>query len=244
MQVFVENSHGDMSRRAAQIIAETVAAKPKAVLGLATGGTPEGCYAELARMHREEGLDLHLITTFNLDEYLGLPPSHKQSYHYYMNDKLFNHINIDKKRTHTPDGLTPRPREFCTAYEELIKSSGGIDLQLLGIGRNGHIGFNEPGSPLDSRTRVVDLSEETRRDNARFFGSIDRVPRQALTMGLATIMEARRILLLASGVNKAWAVEQAIKGPVTVKVPASVLQRHPDCTFLLDRDAASNISKG
>jgi len=244
MRVLVEKSYGDLGRRAAQIIAEMIAAKPQAVLGLATGGTPEGCYAELVRMHGEEGLDFHLITTFNLDEYVGLPPSHEQSYHYYMNDKLFNHINIDKKRVHIPDGLAPVPKELCDAYEKLIKSSGGIDLQLLGIGRNGHIGFNEPGSPLDSRTRAVDLSEETRRDNCRFFGSIDQVPRQAITMGLATIMDARRILLLASGVNKAWAVEQAIKGPVTVKVPASILQRHRDCTFLLDREAASTISKG
>jgi len=244
MRVLVEKSYGDMSKRAAQIIAEMIAAKPQAVLGLATGGTPEGCYAELARMHREERLDFHLVTTFNLDEYVGLTPSHEQSYHHYMDDKLFNHINIDKKRVHIPDGLAPRPKEFSDAYEKLIKSSGGIDLQLLGIGRNGHIGFNEPGSPLDSRTRVVDLSEETRKDNSRFFGSIDQVPRQAITMGLATIMEVRRILLLASGVNKAWAVEQAIKEPVTVKLPASILQRHPNCTFLLDREAASTLPKG
>lgn len=244
MRVWVEKNYGQMSRKAAQIIGETIAANPKAVLGLATGQTPEGCYAELVRMHREEGLDFHLITTFNLDEYLGLPPSHEQSYHRYMNDKLFNHINIDKKRTYVPDGLTPRPQEFCNSYEKLIKSSGGIKLQVLGIGRNGHIGFNEPGSPFDSRTRVVDLSEETRRDNSRFFGSIDQVPRRAMTMGLATIMDARRILLLASGVNKARAVERAIKGSTDPEVPASVLQLHPDCTFLLDKEAASIVSEG
>jgi len=244
MRVCVEKNYGQMSRRVAQIVGQTIAANPKAVLGLATGETPEGCYAQLVRMHREEGLDFLLVTTFNLDEYVGLAPSHPQSYHSYMSDKLFNHVNIDKNRTHIPDGLAPRPREFSQAYERLIGSSGGIDLQLLGIGRNGHLGFNEPGSPFDSRTRVVDLSEETRRDNSKFFGSISKVPRQAITIGLATIMEARRIVLLASGINKARAVEHAVKGPVSAEVPASILQRHPDCTFLLDEQAASILSEG
>lgn len=243
MRVCVEKNYGQMSRRVAQIVGQTIAANPKAVLGLATGQTPEGCYAELVRMHREEGLDFRLVTTFNSDEYVGLAPSHPQSYHSYMSDKLFNHVNIDKNRTHIPDGLAPRPREFCEAYERLIRSSGGIDLQLLGIGRNGHIGFNEPGSPFDSRTRVVDLSEETRKDNSRFFGSISKVPRQAITMGLATIMEVRSIVLMASGVNKGWAVERAVNGPVTVEVPASILQRHQDCIFLVDEQAASILSK-
>jgi len=244
MRVSVEKNYDQMSKRAAQMIAETIVSKPDAVLGLATGGTPEGCYAELVSMRKKEGLDFSRLTTFNLDEYLGLPPTHQQSYHWYMDERLFSHINIDKNRTYVPDGLAPTPREFCESYEQLIRSSGGIDLQVLGIGGNGHIGFNEPGSPFDSRTRVVDLSEETRKDNSRFFGSINQVPRQAITMGLATIMEARRIVLLASGVNKARAVEHTVKGPVSVEVPASILQRHPDCIFLLDEEAASILSKG
>ncbi|MFB0569059.1 MAG: glucosamine-6-phosphate deaminase [Nitrososphaeria archaeon] len=244
MKVSVEKDYDQMSKRAAQMIAETIVSKTDAVLGLATGGTPEGCYAQLAQMHREEGLDFSRVTTFNLDEYLGLPPTHQQSYHRYIDERLFDRVNIDKNRTHIPDGLAPRPRKFCEAYERMIRSSGGIEVQVLGIGRNGHIGFNEPGSPFDSRTRVVDLSEETRKDNSRFFGSIDQVPRQAITMGLATIMEARRIVLLASGVNKARAVEHSVNGPVTIEVPASRLQRHRDCIFLLDEEAASILSKG
>ncbi|RLI23840.1 glucosamine-6-phosphate deaminase, partial [Candidatus Bathyarchaeota archaeon] len=189
--------------------------------------------------HREEGLSFSRVTTFNLDEYVGLPPDHPQSYHYYMFHNLFDHVDVRRENVHIPDGMAENLDEECRRYEEAIKEAGGIDLQLLGIGRNGHIGFNEPGSPFDSRTRVVKLSEQTRKDNARFFNSIDEVPTHAITMGIGTIMEARRIILIASGEAKAEAIAKAVKGPKTVDVPASALQDHPDCLFIIDKEAAS-----
>ena len=231
----------ELSERAAEIIADAIRNKPNVVLGLATGDTPVGCYQELIRMHREEELDFSKVVTFNLDEYVGLPPSHPQSYRYFMNENLFKHVNIEMKNTHVLDGLSDDPAQTCREFEEAIKRAGGIYLQLLGIGANGHIAFNEPGSPSDSRTRVVDLSEQTRKDNARFFRSIDEVPRQALSMGIVTIMEARKIVLLASGTKKAEAVAKSVEGPITTDVPASILQKHPDCTFILDEEAASKL---
>ncbi|MCD6235654.1 MAG: glucosamine-6-phosphate deaminase [Thaumarchaeota archaeon] len=241
MKVVITKDYWEMSRLAARIIADVIRSKPNIVLGLATGGTPEGCYRELVRMHKEEGLDFSQVITFNLDEYVGLPLDHPQSYHHYMDVHLFNHVNIKRENIHIPDGTAEDLEKHCREYEEAIKKAGGIDLQLLGIGRNGHIGFNEPGSPFNSRTRVVKLTETTRRDNARFFGSLDEVPTHAITMGLATIMEARKILLLASGLNKAEAVAKAVEGPKTPDVPASILQDHPDCTFIIDREAASKL---
>jgi len=241
IKVIITRDYDEMSKLAAKMIADAIRAKPNIVLGLATGGTPEGCYKELVRMHKEEGLDFSQVVTFNLDEYVGLPPDHPQSYHYYMDVYLFNHVNIKRENTHIPDGMAKDLEKHCQEYEEMIKKAGGIDLQLLGIGRNGHIGFNEPGSPFDSRTRVVELTETTRRDNARFFKSIDEVPTHAVTMGLATIMEARKIILLASGENKADAIAKAVEGPKTTMVPASILQDHPDCTFIIDKEAASKL---
>ena len=241
IRVIITRNYDEMSKLAAKMIADAIRSKPDVVLGLATGGTPVGCYQELVRMHREEGLDFSGVTTFNLDEYVGLPPTHEQSYHYYMDVNLFNHVNIRRENVHIPDGLAEDLERHCREYEEMIKKAGGIDLQLLGIGRNGHIGFNEPGSPFDSRTRVVKLAETTRRDNARFFKSLDEVPTHAITMGLATIMEARKIILLASGEAKADAVAKSVEGPKTVMVPASILQDHPDCTFIIDREAASKL---
>jgi glucosamine-6-phosphate deaminase len=239
IRVLVVKSYEEVSLEAALRIAETVRSEPDAVLGLATGSTPIGCYRELIKMYRMEGLSFSKVSTFNLDEYVGLAPDHPQSYHYYMFQNLFNHIDIKMRNIHIPDGTAEDLNEECLSYEDSIKRSGGIDLQLLGIGRNGHIGFNEPGSPFESRTRVVELSEQTRMDNARFFKSLDEVPTHAITMGIATIMEAKRIILLASGEAKAEAVSKAIKGPKTVMVPASALQDHPDCLFIVDRKAAS-----
>ena len=241
IKVIITRDYDEMSKLAAKMIADAIRAKPNIVLGLATGGTPEGCYKELVRMHKEEGLDFSQVVTFNLDEYVGLPPDHPQSYHYYMDVHLFNHVNIKRENIHIPDGMAKDLEKHCQEYEEMIKKAGGIDLQLLGIGRNGHIGFNEPGSPFDSRTRVVELTETTRRDNARFFKSIDEVPTHAVTMGLATIMEAKKIILLASGENKADAIAKAVEGPKTTRVPASILQDHPDCTFIIDKEAASKL---
>jgi len=239
VKVLIVKNYEELSLETALRIAEAVRSKPDIVLGLATGGTPLGCYRELIRMHREEGLSFSKVTTFNLDEYVGLPPSHPQSYHYYMFHNLFDHVDVRRENVHIPDGMAEDLDEECRRYEEAIKEAGGIDLQLLGIGRNGHIGFNEPGSPFDSRTRVVKLSEQTRKDNARFFNSIDEVPTHAITMGIGTIMEARRIILIASGEAKAEAIAKAVKGPKTVDVPASALQDHPDCLFIIDKEAAS-----
>ncbi|RLF99699.1 MAG: glucosamine-6-phosphate deaminase [Thaumarchaeota archaeon] len=241
MRVIITRDYDEMSKLAAKMIADAIRSKPNLVLGLATGETPIGCYRELVRMHKEEGLDFSQVVTFNLDEYLGLPPSHEQSYHHFMYVNLFNHINIKKENIHIPNGVAENVEEHCREYERMIKEAGGIDLQLLGIGRNGHIGFNEPGSPFDSRTRVVKLAEMTRRDNARFFKSIDEVPTHAITMGLATIMEAKKIILIASGKNKADAIAKSVEGPKTTAVPASILQDHPDCTFIIDKDAASKL---
>ena len=241
IRVIITRDYDEMSKLAAKMIADAIRSKPNLVLGLATGETPIGCYRELVRMHKEEGLDFSQVVTFNLDEYLGLPPSHEQSYHYFMYVNLFNHINIKKENIHIPNGVAENVEEHCREYERMIKEAGGIDLQLLGIGRNGHIGFNEPGSPFDSRTRVVKLAEMTRRDNARFFKSIDEVPTHAITMGLATIMEAKKIILIASGKNKADAIAKSVEGPKTTAVPASILQDHPDCTFIIDKDAASKL---
>jgi len=241
IEVSIKKGYDELSKRAAEIIADAIRNKPNLVLGLATGSTPIGCYRELVRMHREEGLDFSRVVTFNLDEYIGLPPTHPQSYRYFMDENLFNHVNIKIENTHVPNGLSDDLQRTCKDFEEAIKSSGGIDLQLLGIGSNGHIAFNEPGSPFDSRTRVVKVSEQTIKDNARFFESIDEVPRQAISMGTGTIMEARKIILLASGAGKADAVAKSVKGPVTEEVPASILQTHPNCIFVIDEAAASKL---
>jgi len=241
IKVLITKNYDELSKKAAEIIAGAIRNKPDLTLGLATGETPVGCYRELIRMHKEEGLDFSEVVTFNLDEYVGLPPTHPQSYRYFMNVNLFNHVNIRMENTHLPDGMSDDLQKTCEEFEEAIKAAGGIDLQLLGIGTNGHIAFNEPGSPFNSRTRVVEISEQTRRDNARFFRSIDEVPRQAISMGIGTIMEARKIVLLASGARKADAVAKSVKGPITEEIPASILQKHPDCTFILDEAAASKL---
>lgn len=232
-----------MSRVAAQIFADRIRKKPNIVLGLATGGTPVKMYKELIRMHKEESLDFSKVITYNLDEYLGLPGTHDQSYRYFMNDNLFNHINIKKENTHVLNGQAKDPAAECKAYEEAIKKAGGIDIQLLGIGGNGHIAFNEPGSPKNSRTRVVELTPKTIEDNARFFASIKDVPTKALSMGNGTIMEAREIVLIADKASKADAISKSVEGPATEQVPASLLQAHKNTTFVVDKDAAGKLKK-
>ncbi len=242
MLVLVKENYDDMSKEAAKIVAALVRRKPDCVLGLATGSTPLGLYKELIRMHKEEGLDFSKVTTFNLDEYVGLPPEHDQSYHYFMWENLFKHINIDPSRVHVPHGMADDVEEHCRWYEERIKKAGGIDLQVLGIGANGHIAFNEPGSSLGSRTRIKTLTEKTRQDNARFFKSIDEVPKYAITMGIGTIMEARQLLLLASGKNKAHAIKITVEGPITAMVPATIVQMHPKATIIVDKEAAAELT--
>jgi len=226
---------------AADQIANVVRQQPAAVLGLATGGTPVRCYRELIRLHQTDGLDFSAIRTFNLDEYYRLPASDPNSYRQFMQEQLFEKINIPQEQTHVPDGMTDDCDAFCEHYERLIRQAGGIDLQLLGIGTDGHIAFNEPGSSLASRTRLKSLAAETIRDNARFFGSESDVPRLAITMGVGTIMEAKQCLLLATGENKATAIRDAIEGPVTARVTASALQWHPNTLAVLDAAAASKL---
>jgi glucosamine-6-phosphate deaminase len=241
MEVVICTTYEAMSQAAAKEVAKLLNTKPNAVLGLATGSTPEGLYGELARMHKQEGLDFSQVTTFNLDEYVGLPPSHPQSYHYFMNDKLFRHINVPEQNVHIPSGTTRNHMAFCQWYERRIKECGGIDLQILGIGSDGHIAFNEPSSSLGSRTRIKTLAKQTIEDNARFFERPEDVPIYAITMGVGTILEARKVILLASTKSKAKAVAAAIEGPVTSMVTASALQLHPDSMFFLDDAAASEL---
>jgi glucosamine-6-phosphate deaminase len=213
------------------------------VLGLATGSTPQGTYGELIRMHREEDLDFSQVVTFNLDEYVGLEPTHPQSYRYFMQTSLFDDINIKPDNTHVPDGLAGDFDRFCESYEAKIREMGGIDLQILGIGTDGHIAFNEPGSSLGSRTRLKTLASETVRDNARFFGTEERVPRLAVTVGVGTILESRRCLLLAIGRAKAQAIRDAVEGPVTAQVTASALQLHREVIVIVDEPAASRLKR-
>ena len=247
MLVVVKKDYEDMSKEAAKVASELIYEKPNCVLGLATGCTPLGQYKELIRMHKEEGLDFSKVTTFNLDEYISLPPSHEQSYHYFMRENLFKHINMDERYIHIPNGMVEvndinRINRYCEWYEEEMTKAGGIDMQILGIGANGHIGFNEPGSSLGSRTRIKTLTKSTLDDNARFFhGDVNQIPQYAITMGIGTIMDAHWIVLLASGKNKAKAVKDTVEGPVCARVPASILQMHRKSILIVDEDAASML---
>ena len=240
MEVIIKDNAEEMSKAAARLVAQQLNAKPNSVLGLATGSTPLGLYNELVRRH-DEGLNFGQVTTLNLDEYVGLPKTHPQSYHYFMWDNFFKRINIPEQNTYVPSGTAENYEAFCRWYEQRIVDCGGIDLQILGIGSDGHIGFNEPSSSLGSRTRIKTLAKQTIDDNARFFDSLEEVPVYAITMGVGTILEARRIVLLATGRAKAKAVAAAIEGPVTSLVTASALQLHRDATCVLDRDAASEL---
>jgi len=243
MEVIITESYEAMSKLAASIIRQQLLCKPNSVLGLATGSTPVGTYKELVRFHKEQGLDFSQVVSFNLDEYLGLPPSHNQSYRYFMDANLFKHINIPAGNIHVPYGHAESVVEFCEWYEDQIKAAGGIDIQILGIGGDGHIAFNEPGSSLGSRTRLKTLTEQTIKDNARFFSNADEVPRFAITMGVGTIMEAKRIIMLASGRSKAAIIAEAIEGPITAQVTASALQMHREVVVILDADAGSKLKR-
>ena len=241
MEILVQENAEQMSKVAARLVARVLNAKPNAVLGLATGSTPLGLYRELVRMHKDEGLDFSQVTTFNLDEYVGLNQNHNQSYHYFMHENLFKHINIPKQNIHIPSGTTENYEAFCAWYENRIEECGGIDLQILGIGSDGHIAFNEPTSSLGSRTRIKTLAKQTIEDNARFFNSPQEVPIYAITMGVGTIMEARKLILLANGKSKAAAIAAAIEGPVTSMITASALQFHHDAVCVLDKEAAADL---
>jgi glucosamine-6-phosphate deaminase len=241
MLVIIEKDYEGMSKIGAKHVAKLVRKKPDCVLGFATGSTPLGLYKELIRMHNEEGLDFSKVTTFNLDEYVGLPPNHVQSYHYFMWENLFKHINVNPSYVHIPMGMAEDITAFCDWYENKIKEHGGIDLQILGIGANGHIAFNEPNSSLGSRTRIKTLSKATRDDNARFFENTEEVPWYAITMGVGTIMEARRLLLLANGEVKANAIKATVEGPIMGKFPATIVQLHRFATIIVDKPAASKL---
>ncbi len=243
MEIIIAKDYDEMSRISAEIIAGEVRKNHGLTLGLATGDTPLGTYKELVKVYNEEGLDFSKITTFNLDEYVGLAPLHENSYNYFMKENLFKHVNINPSRVFVPQGNTNDPEIFCEWYEKKIKEAGGIDLQILGIGRDGHIAFNEPGSSFASRTRVKALYKETIEDNARFFAKEEDVPRFAITMGIGTILEARKILLIANSKKKAEVCAKFIEGPVTSMITASALQLHCHVTVVLDRDAASMLTR-
>ena len=241
MKFIITKDYEEMSRKAANIFAAQIIAKPDSVLGLATGSTPIGTYDRLAELCAQGDIDFSRISSFNLDEYCGLSPEHDQSYHYYMRENFFKHINIDPKAAHVPDGMAEDMEAEGAAYDALIEKLGGIDLQLLGIGNTGHIGFNEPEDSFPTGTHRVRLAQKTIDANSRFFASADDVPRYAITMGLRSIMNARKILLVANGASKADIVKQAFFGPVTPQVPASVLQLHPDVTVVVDEEAGAQI---
>ena len=243
MEIIIQTDSTSASVLAAGIVGRLIREKRDCVLGLATGETPVKLYRELVRMHREEELDFSRVTTFNLDEYVGLSSDHPASYHHYMEENLFSLVNIPHHRIHVPDGMAPEVPEYCQQYEGAIQAAGGIDIQILGIGGDGHIGFNEPTSSLASRTRIKTLSEQTRRDNAHQFGDPGKVPHHVITMGVGTIMQSRMCLLLAFGEKKAKAVTKMVEGPVTSMVPASILQMHPQAKIFLDESAASQLEK-
>ena len=243
MQIYKATDYKDMSRKAANIISAQVIMKPNCVLGLATGSTPIGTYQQLIEWYKKGDLDFSDVTTVNLDEYKGLPRTNDQSYSYFMHQNLFDQVNINPENTHLPNGMEPNSEKECARYESLIHSLGGVDLQLLGLGHNGHIGFNEPGEAFEKETHCVDLQERTIEANKRFFASADDVPKQAYTMGIKTIMQAKKILVIVSGEDKADIVAKAFFGPVTPAVPASILQMHNDVTLVGDEVALSKIPR-
>lgn len=241
MNIYCGKDYHEMSRKAANIISAQIILKPDCVLGLATGSTPIGIYDQLCEWYEKGDLDFSQVTTINLDEYKGLSGEDEQSYRYFMNTHLFDRVNIDKANTYVPDGLESDSARACAQYNEIIKKSRGIDMQLLGIGHNGHIGFNEPGGAFEKETHCVSLSERTIAANRRFFADEESVPRQAYTMGIKSIMQAKKILLVASGEDKAEIIKRAFLGAITPEVPASVLQLHNDVTIVGDRGALSAL---
>ncbi len=243
MRIYCEKDYDAMSRRAASVIAAQVVSKPDCVLGLATGSSPVGTYQQLIKWYEQGDLSFREVRSVNLDEYYGLAPDHDQSYRYFMQTNLFDHVDILPENTSVPDGLAKDPAAEGARYEQVAAGLGYADLQLLGMGRNGHIGFNEPCDHFPLATHLVDLTESTIEANARFFASADDVPRQALTMGIGTIMRARKILVVVSGADKADAVWKAFRGPITPDVPASILQLHPDVTLVGDESALAKLTE-
>lgn len=241
MIIYQAKDYKDLSRKAANIISAQVIMKPNAVLGLATGSSPVGTYQQLIEWYKKGDVDFSNVTSINLDEYRGLSGENKQSYRCFMNTNFLDHINIKKERTFVPDGMEPDSEKACSDYNRIIRNAGEIDLQLLGIGANGHIGFNEPGEAFETETHCVKLTEKTIQDNARFFASMEEVPREAYTMGIKSIMQAKKILLIATGKGKAEALHQSFFGPVTPNMPASILQLHNDVTIVADEDALTLI---
>ncbi|MCI9527340.1 MAG: glucosamine-6-phosphate deaminase [Lachnospiraceae bacterium] len=239
MNIIKANDYNDMSRKAANIISAQVIVKPDCVLGLATGSSPLGLYANLVERYKQGDLDFSQVKSVNLDEYLGLTHDNPQSYYYFMNENLFRQINIAPENTHIPDGLAENAEQACAEYEQIIQSLGGIDLQLLGLGNNGHIGFNEPGTAFEQPTHCVSLTESTIQANSRFFEKLEDVPTKACTMGIKSIMSAKKIVIIVNGKGKADIVQKAFFGPVTTDVPASILQMHPNVTLVADAEALS-----
>lgn len=241
MRIYKAKDYDEMSRKAAGIVSAQIIMKPDCVLGLATGSTPVGLYKQLIEWYRNGDLDFSGVRTVNLDEYKGISRENDQSYYYFMHQNLFDHVNIPAENTHLPDGMEPDSEKECRRYEELIQSMGSVDLQLLGIGHNGHIGFNEPADAFDKLVHCVNLTQSTIEANKRFFASAEEVPRQAYTMGIQTIMRSKKILIIANGEGKADIVRDAFFGPITPMVPASVLQLHNDVTLVADEAALSKI---
>ena len=243
MVIYKGKDYKDVSRKAANIMSAQIIMNPRSVLGLATGSTPVGMYQQLIEWYKKGDLDFSKITTVNLDEYKGLSPDNDQSYRYFMDQNLLNHINIEKSHTHVPNGMDEDSERACKEYDKIISMVGGIDMQLLGIGGNGHIGFNEPGVAFEKETHCVDLTESTIEANKRFFESEDDVPKQAYTMGIKNIMQAKKILVVVSGADKADILKEVLYGPITPEVPASILQLHNDVTIVADEAALSEIDK-
>jgi len=241
MRMIIARDYQELSKKAADIIAEVIKNKPNAVLGLATGSTPIGMYKQLVTYNKDKLVDFSKVTTFNLDEYVGIPANHPKSYQYFMKDNFFDHTNIDQKRTHIPNGMTSNIELECNDYDEMIRAHGGIDIQVLGIGNNGHIGFNEPDDTLTVGTHVTRLTEDTIKANARFFDSMDEVPTKAITMGLGDIMKAKEIILIASGEAKADIISKLLAGKIDTQMPASLLQIHPNVTVIVDQLAGQLI---
>ena len=241
MRIIIADTYKEMSEKAASIVCSQVILKPDCVLGLATGDTPLGMYKELIKLYKNKKVDFSEVTTFNLDEYCNLNRANKHSYHYYMNHNFFKHINIKKENTHILNGIAKDIDAECKNYEELIKNKGGIDLQVLGIGTNGHVGFNEPDFNFEAETHLVNLDEMTIEANSRFFGSKDDVPATALSMGIKTIMQSRKLLLLADGEAKASAIYKTVNGKICPEVPSSIIQLHPDATMIIEKNAAKRL---
>ncbi|MBX4263951.1 glucosamine-6-phosphate deaminase [Clostridium estertheticum] len=239
MRIIVVDNYEEMSKKAALMVASQVMLKPDSVLGLATGDTPLGMYEELVKLYNKKEVDFKEVRTFNLDEYYGLDPENPQSYYSFMNKNLFDKVDISKNNINMPDGMVKDVNDFCLLYENKIKLLGGIDMQVLGIGGNGHIGFNEPNVNFEAQTHLVNLDEQTIEANSRFFKSIEEVPVKAVSMGIKTIMNSKKIILLANGLNKAEAIAKAVNGKINPSIPASILQLHNDVTIIIDKEAAS-----